>query len=213
MIKNFSGVLQLTSTVNKSVKPLLILTGCFSGKRLHIRKAYIRNQGRVESLQGQGERQCSEVFVTSKTDTSLKASKQSFLSSSLIWSWTDSSNNISYNCCCQCLKLAGAPLLSISCILQTQAEPAEQSAPCCNHSLTNRLRARPARLKASCNITYKHTQWAIKPALRLLRSRVLLRQAVGKRGLALHLARLIEVSEARWCLREELSTGSALLPS
>lgn len=56
MIKKFSGVLQLTSTVNKSVKPLLILTGCFSGERLHIRKAYIRNQGRVESLQGQGER-------------------------------------------------------------------------------------------------------------------------------------------------------------
>lgn len=39
LIKKFSGVFQLTSTVNKSVKPLLILTGCFSGKRLPIGKA------------------------------------------------------------------------------------------------------------------------------------------------------------------------------
>lgn len=41
----------------------------------------------MEGLQGQGERfdekkehkQCSEAFVTSKTDTALKASRQSFL--------------------------------------------------------------------------------------------------------------------------------------
>lgn len=41
LIKKLSGVLQLTRTLNKSVKPLLILTGLFfsSGRRLPIGKA------------------------------------------------------------------------------------------------------------------------------------------------------------------------------
>lgn len=128
--KKFSGVFQLTSTVNKSVKPLLILTGCFSEKGLP--------RPRWEVWWKKEHKWYSEVFVTSKTDTPLIAGRQSFLS--LIWSQTDCSNNISYNCCCQCLKPAGAPSLSIfcPCILQIHGH---------NHCHANRLRVRPARLQ------------------------------------------------------------------
>lgn len=38
LIKKFRGFFQLASTVNKSVKPLLLLTGCFWGQRLPMRK-------------------------------------------------------------------------------------------------------------------------------------------------------------------------------
>ena len=74
LIKKFSGASQLTSTVNKSVKPLLILTGCFSGKRLLIGKAYVRNKERMEGLQVQGER-FDEKKSTSNVQRSLSLQK------------------------------------------------------------------------------------------------------------------------------------------
>lgn len=120
LIKNFSGVFQLTSTVNKSVKPLL--TGCLSGKKLPIGKALIRNKERVEGLKGQGERfdeKRAQVMFRGlchfKNWQTIKAAGKGFLDSScLIWRQIDS-NNISYNCLCQCLKPAGAPSLPIFC--------------------------------------------------------------------------------------------------
>lgn len=82
----------------------------------------------MEGLQGQGERfddkkstsNVQRSLSLQKTDTPLKARRQILDSSSLIQSQTDSSNNISYNCCCQCLKPAGVPSLPIfcPCILQ-----------------------------------------------------------------------------------------------